>query len=288
MNSVLLQAFTGTFWAIQESKLYAIVEFFNLRIRGETINFKAAELREAPTTAGSISVIPVVGVVSQRMNMMSDFSGGVSTEKLTRQVKQAVADPNIKAVVLDIDSPGGSVFGVQELGDYLLHTREQKPIIASVNSLAASAAYWLASCCTEICVTPSGEVGSIGVIGMHVDWSKFNEQMGIKPTYIHAGKFKSEGNPHEPLSDEALTHIQSQIDTYYDTFISAVAEGRGAPKDVVRKDFGQGRTVLAKEAVSLGMADRVETLNDTIARVSKRAPSTKRAMAELELLGKVV
>jgi ClpP class serine protease len=130
-------------------------------------------------------------------------------------------------------------------------------------------------------VTPGGEVGSIGVYGVHKDVSVAAEKQGMKVTFISAGPYKVEGNPFEPLSAEAQAYGQTLVDATYDTFIADVARGRGVKAAVVRGGYGQGRVVLAKDAVKEGMADRVATMDETLRRVAKMKPSGgSRAMAE--------
>jgi signal peptide peptidase SppA len=171
--------------------------------------------------------------------------------------------------VLHVDSPGGSVAGLPEAADAIRHARGAKPIVAQVDTLAASAAYWLAAQADEIVVTPSSEVGSIGVFTAHFDFSKMLDTVGLKVTWIFAGRYKVEGNPAEPLQEDARVHLQSHVDHYYGMFVSAVAKGRGVGVEQVRKAWGEGRTVTAQDAVDRGMADSVGTLEETIRRVGR-------------------
>jgi len=272
-------AIASTPWAITADKLAQIIELVNLRSSG--VRFSAEEIQARIGAAskpmgrvsGSIAVLPVYGVIAQRLDLMTAMSGGTSTERLTKEFRALVADESIGAIVLEVDSPGGAVNGVAELAEEIYAARGQKPIIAHANSLAASAAYWIGTAADELVVTPSGEVGSIGVFGAHVDLSGWHEQTGQKYTLISAGKFKVEGNPYEPLSDEARDAIQARINDYYDMFVSAVAKHRGVKANDVRNGFGEGRVVGAQEAVRLGMADRVETLDATLSRLSGRKPA---------------
>jgi ClpP class serine protease len=133
----------------------------------------------------------------------------------------------------------------------------------------ASAAYYIGSAADEVVVTPGGEVGSIGVFMAHQDLSAALEQEGVKITLISAGKFKTEANPFESLSDEAKAALQKTVNVYYESFVNAVAKGRDAKASEVRNGYGQGRMVTAKEAVLLGMADRIETLDETIGRLAR-------------------
>ncbi|NQW11050.1 MAG: S49 family peptidase [Alphaproteobacteria bacterium] len=269
--------------AIMPEKLAAIVAFLGDQSAG--IKYPASEIEarigaashpdRAPQTQGrSTAVIPIRGVIAQRANMLDDVSGGggTSTEIVGRQLREVAAMPGVDRLILDIDSPGGSVYGVAELAAEIARmARGPIKITAQVNSLAASAAYWIASQASEIVITPGGEAGSIGVYTVHEDISARAEAMGVKRTYISAGKYKTEGNPFAPLDDEARGAIQARVDEYYSMFVSAVAAGRSKATDrtitpaQVRGGFGQGRVAGAVDAVRLGLADRIGTLDQTLA-----------------------
>lgn len=286
----LLTAFAATPWAMMPDRLEAAAALLLARANDLPTGFVssiegfAGPAAAAPGSgsakqpAGVVAVIPVFGVISHRAHMVADICGpgGTSTEMLQQTIRGAVNDPNVKAIVLDIDSPGGSVFGVQELADEIFAARSAKPILASANSLAASAAYWIGTAASELHVTPSGEVGSIGVFATHVDKSKAQELQGLKTTLISAGKYKTEGNSLAPLDPEALASIQTRVNDYYGAFTGAVAKFRGRPVADVRGGFGEGRTVGAKQAVAEGMADGVATLDEVITRAAKLARQNER------------
>lgn len=275
-------------WALLPSKLADIVDLLDLRMQGVTLSTEEIQARignsrkPEQSAQGSVAILPIYGVMSQRMNMMAQVSGGTSTELLSRAFGDLVRDPQVGTIVLDIDSPGGDVFGTAELGDSIFNARGSKPIVAVANSLAASAAYWVASQADELVVTPSGQVGSIGVYTAHRDVSAALEQDGEKVTLISAGKYKVEANPYEPLSDEARAALQDRIDGYYTMFTQAVARGRGVEASDVRSGFGEGRTVGAREAVRLGMADRVGTLQQTLDRLTGSSSSRSSSGARSE------
>ncbi len=257
-------------WAILPGKLEAIMEVVGHHAAGRPgVAFEAAAPR-VPLAQGGVAVIPVVGVISQRMNMMSAFSGGTSTDLLAQQIDQAAGDPNVKGIVLDVDSPGGSVYGVAEVADRIFRARETKRVVAVANSLMASAAYWIGTAAEEVFVTPGGEAGSVGVVAAHLDASQALEAEGLKYTLVTAGKYKAEGNEFAPLDPEAQAFLQSRVDDYYEMFTKAVARHRGTTADAVRSGFGEGRVVGAKQAVALGMADRIGTLQDAIIRAGQR------------------
>jgi signal peptide peptidase SppA len=209
-------------------------------------------------------VLPVYGMVSHRANMLSEFSGGTSTQKLTGHFRDAMNDPNVGTIVLDVDSPGGTIDGVPELAAEIFASRGKKRTIGVANTLSASASYWLTAMAEEVVASPSAMLGSIGVYTMHSDVSKMNENLGVKPTVISAGKYKAETHPYAPLSSEASEYLQEQVDFAYSMFVADVARGRSASKKEVTDGFGQGRVVPAAQAVKIGLADRVATLDQVL------------------------
>lgn len=282
---LVLDAFCRTPWAILPAKLQMIRVVLLARIRGEKATPAEIEAARAapspPRPKGKVYPISIMGTISQRPSVFT--SGGTSTESVGRQIDAALADPEIKAIALHIDSPGGSVYGVPELAAKIRAARNQKKIVAVANSVAASAAYWLASQASEVVVTPGGQVGSIGVIAAHEDLSKSQEMEGIKTTVVAAGKYKSEGHPFEPLSEEARAFLQSEVDRYYEMFTADVARGRSRRQETVRAGFGQGRMVGADTAVAEGMADRVGTWEDTMRRLGADVSTLARSTAEVRL-----
>ena len=233
--------------------------------------------RGASNAVAGIAVLPLYGVVTQRGNMVDDISGpgSTSTQKFTSALRQVLADDTVGQILIDIDSPGGSVYGVAELATEIVKARAQKPVVAVANSLAASAAYWIGCSAGEFYVTPGGEVGSIGVWQAHFDYSKALEEEGVKPTLISAGKFKVEGNPYVPLDPEAQAFMQSRVDDYYNAFIKAVAKGRGVSVADVRDGMGEGRVLGADAALAANMVDGIATFDDVLAKMQKTVVSQK-------------
>jgi signal peptide peptidase SppA len=227
------------------------------------------------SSAPVIAVLPLFGTIAHRMGMFSDMSGGTSTERFQQYLNSAVNDPTVKSIVIDIDSPGGTVNGVPELADQIYDARQAKPIVAIANSQAASAAYFLASQASDVVSIPSGEVGSIGVYAAHLDLSKALENEGVKHTLISAGKYKVEGNPFEPLTAEAKQSMQEKVNNYHDMFVNAVARGRNTTSDKVRNGFGEGRMLQADQARRAGMVDRVATFDRTLKRLGAKAKATR-------------
>ncbi len=291
--SYILQAIHETPWAILPSKLAEIVAVAERHAAGlqlsaeEVAAVKAAARKPDARAAGAVAVLPLFGSIFPRANLMTEMSGATSAERFGAVFRSALADPSVVALVLDVDSPGGAVQGVPELADLIYGARGQKPIVAVADHLAASAAYWIATAADEVMVTPSGEVGSIGVFAAHEDVSRALDQQGVTVNLISAGKYKTEGSPYAPLGDEARAAIQARVDDYYNAFTKSVARGRGVSVADVRGGFGEGRVVGAAEAVRLGMADKVGTLDDAIVRAARMARSTPAAAraprADLEM-----
>lgn len=230
--------------------------------------------RGGPTNrAGTVAVVPVMGPITKRDSVWSLIFGGTSTTRLAQQLRSLAADDTVATILLNVDSPGGTISGLPEVAAEVRRAAETKRVVAIANDLAASAAYWIASQADEIVATPEALVGSVGVFTMHQDVSGFMDQVGVKTTFIQAGRYKTEGNPFEPLSDEARAHIQSIVDASYAQFVGDVAKGRsrdGAPVTAaqVKADYGEGRVLTAKDAKAAGMVDRVETYSQAVARLS--------------------
>jgi capsid assembly protease len=229
--------------------------------------------------AGAIAVIPVYGVLTQRPPQNISGPGGTSTASIAHAVELASKDPSISQILLDLDGPGGSVFGTSEAADAIYQARAQKPVIGIANSVAASATYWLGSQCTELYCTPGGEVGSIGVFGAHRYLGKAMEKEGIETTLISAGKYKTEGNPFEPLSEEAKAAYESRVNDYYGMFIAAVARGRGVSTATVQNGMGQGRMFGAEAAMAEKMIDGVMTFDALLEKMSRTAKPGRSKLA---------
>lgn len=202
--------------------------------------------------SNGVAIIPVHGILLNKMNWGSSYATGYN---YIRNLYQAAeADSDVRAIVYDVNSPGGMGAGCSELADEL--AGHSKPSLAVVDAAAYSAAYWLASAAADhIAVTPSGGAGSIGVVAMHVDYSGALEQEGIKVSFVHAGKEKVDGNPFEALSDRARETIQRDVDALYGQFVSSVATHRDLGQDAVRAT--EARCYLPEEAQSLGLTDSV-------------------------------
>lgn len=288
-KQLLLSEFLTTPWALMPERLQAMSGILTRWSAGEPpsdetlfqVNtdrvLRDSRKQMAAASAGSgIAVLPLYGVVTQRGNMVDDISGpgSTSTQQFAAVLRQMLADDTVGQILIDIDSPGGSVYGVAELASEIVKARAQKPVIAVANSLAASAAYWLGCSASEFYVTPGGEVGSIGVWQAHFDYSKALEEDGVKPTLISAGKFKVEGNPYVPLDEQAQAFMQSRVNDYYNAFVEAVAIGRGVSVNDVRTGMGEGRVLGADAALALNMVDGIASFDDVLAKMQANIRST--------------
>lgn len=300
--NVLTEARTSI-WLIRPDKLDAIFDMLESRAAGihadaETLARFAAENQERQehrilTAAGTkqqprdvkaVGILPIYGTIVQRGNMFTEASGTASADKISRQIDMLIENDQVGTILADIDSPGGTVYGVPELAHKIQSLRGGgKALVAHVNAEAGSAAFWLASAFDEIVVTPSGSVGSIGAYAVHTDVSGYNEAMGVKRRYIAYGRYKTEGNSDEPLSDETASAIQERVDRIGRQFEEAIAANRDVPVSRVREEWGQGRMLDADRGKAVGMVDRIEAFDDTLrrlmtprARVTRRTAHAKR------------
>lgn len=241
--------------------------------------FEARRREANARIGGGIAVIPVFGTIVQRAGMMTEWSGGSSTQQISAALADALADETVSSILLEFDTPGGSVYGVQELADEMAAAKKRKTIYGIANSMSASAGYWLMSQCSECYVTPGGEVGSIGVWQAHEDWSAAMEAAGVKISLISAGKYKTEGHPYGPLDDDAKAFLQKRTDEYYSAFTRAVARGRNVPIETVRSGMGQGRVLGADDALAEKMVDGVMTAGDLVRHIQRNSATTKRRSA---------
>lgn len=270
---------TGNIWAIMQSELASMIK----TIAAGDMDVTAVHEQRKGFTAGNTAVIPIMGPITRRADFFTLLFGGASIDGLTEQFNAALADSSIGRIVLNIDSPGGEVAGVEEFAATVFAARGVKPVVAVVNSLAASAAYWIAAQAEDIAMAPGSLVGSIGTLAIHQEFSKALESDGVGTTIISAGKKKTEGNPFEPLTEEAKASIQGHVDEAFHTFVKAVARGRGVTASDVKAGFGEGGVVGPKEAVSLGMVDRIASLDDVLSAGKRIKRDVKAATPGFDL-----
>jgi signal peptide peptidase SppA len=297
----ILRYVATTPWAMEPTRFADVLDVLRFKAHGGQLTQEeireycglSAASQELAVVRGNarqsgVAIVPVRGIIAHHAGQVDDVSGpgGTSIEGFRNRFRAAMASNDVGSVVLDIDSPGGAVEGVEEMGDEIRNSRGGKPIVAVANGMAASAAFWLASAADEVSVTPSGQVGSVGVFAAHEDISAALEEQGIKMTLVHAGKFKVEGNPFEPLGDEAREHLQGRVDASFRKFVGAIAAGRNTDEKNVRENFGQGRLVDSESALSAGMVDRIETLESAVNRMrALPVPGAARAQVNMRRYG---
>ena len=252
----------------------------NLDVEGLQIKSDAKDQREATTNKG-VAVIPIIGSMSHRATGIEAMSGMTSYATLQKQFEAAFNDPNVGSILMDIDSPGGSVAGAFDFRDYLMSKKGTKPVYALARDAMCSAAYLIGSTADKVYATQTARVGSIGVVAMHTDVSDKMEKDGIKPTFISAGKFKTAGNPYEKLEGEKLKYLQDSVDESYDMFINAVAEARGIDKKAIRET--EARVYGGKKAVEIGLADGIRTYESVLAEMSAPNFTTQGTKMENEV-----
>jgi signal peptide peptidase SppA len=234
-----------------------------------------------PARQGGIAVIAMHGVLMPR-GARSAYGSWQGMDSLRSQIRSTANDPDVAAMVIHADTPGGTVAGTAETAAEVKAAAAKKPVIVVADSLCASAGYWIGSQATEFVVSPGSDVGSIGAMVMHVDVSEALANLGVKVTVVKSAANKNETAPFGPLSEDTMAHLQARVAESGDEFIKAVASGRRTSQTDVRDNFGQGRMFGANEAVKRGMADRVATLDQTISDLAQKLQaraSRKRATA---------
>lgn len=205
--------------------------------------------------AAGVAIIPVQGTLVQKLGTLRPYSGMTGYDGIRANISMALADESVRAIVLDIDSPGGEVSGCFDLVDAVYRARGSKPIWSILSESAYSAGYAIASAADKIIVPRTGGTGSVGVICMHVDFSKALSSAGIAVTMIHYGARKADGHSEIELSPEALDRFQGDIDAMGELFVATVARNRGMSASKVRST--QATTFLGAAGVQIGFADAV-------------------------------
>ncbi|MEK9751738.1 MAG: S49 family peptidase [Rhodospirillaceae bacterium] len=219
-------------------------------------------------TKEGVALIPVIGTLVNRGAWVGSYSGTTSYEGLKFQLEAAANDPRVSAIVLDIESPGGEAVGTFEVAQAVRAANAKKPVTAMVNGMAASAAYAIASGAGRIVTTATAITGSIGVVLLHADYSRFLDKKGVTPTLIFAGAHKVDGNPFEPLPEPVRDDMQAEVNRFYDLFVETVAAGRkGLSPAAIRAT--EARVFIGADAVDAGLADAVGTFEEVLAELSR-------------------
>lgn len=275
----------GGQWAMDPAKLIEIQNVYAAHLRGEKMDLSAVEnrlgraLQNQPTTYSiqdGVAIIPIEGVIAKRMNMMTQISGGTSSQIAAQVIQDAVNDPNVHSIILAIDSPGGTVDGTINLADVVTAAGAKKPIVSLASGTMASAAYWIGSAAQAVYIADgTTAVGSIGVVASHTDISGAQAAKGIKTTEISAGKYKRIASEYGPLTDDGRKTIQDQLDYTYSIFVDAVAKNRGVSSSTVLARMADGKVFIGDQAIKAGLVDGVTTLDALVKKLnSNRATGT--------------
>jgi signal peptide peptidase SppA len=201
-------------------------------------------------------------------------SGLTSYEGIGAQLDDATNDSEIKSILIDMNSYGGEATGMFSLAAKVRAASKKKRVVAVVNDVAASAGYGIVAGADEIIVSPTSLVGSIGVVMMHLDRSGEMQMKGLRPTFIHAGAHKVDGNPFGPLSDEVRASLQRDVNTLYDRFLETVASGRGSRLSVAKARATEAKTFFGQDAIDRGLADRIGTFEEVLSDLNRPAASS--------------
>lgn len=266
-------------WAIEPERLNALLDFAARTpmpmVDEELVSrFEVVVARQQAKSRGEVARLSISGVIQPKTDIWSLYGFATALDAFGAEFQAAVNDTQVKGIVLDIDSPGGSVYGMTEMAKQIRAARGTKPIVSVATGMAASGGYYVASQADEVWAMPSGEVGSIGVVYVHFDQTAYLDQVGVKPTIFRSQPRKADVNPYENLTEEAAKDIQSKVDAYDRMFVSDVAKGRGVSTETVRKNYGAGRMFLATEAKAAGLIDYIGTADEAMSRVgSGRVPA---------------
>lgn len=226
-----------------------------------------------------IAVVPVVGTLANRVGWLDSMSGMTSYETLASELDRLAADPDVDAILLEVDSFGGEAAGCFDLADRIHAARQAKPVWGVANQYAMSAGYALLSQCEKVYVPQSGEVGSIGVVTTHVDLTGAAEQQGVRVTHVHAGARKVDTSPFRALSDDARERLEADVSQLYEQFLGVVA--RGGRADAAAARSTEALTYIGERAKEAGLADEVGTRADALQALAEHVTEQKH-MKELE------
>lgn len=259
-------------WAILDAKWHEIQAVIALHASGGKLDLDQIKaITEAAhnpqRSPQGIAVLPLFGPMVQRANLMTEVSGGTSTEMFGKEFMRAVESPQVGTIVIDIDSPGGTIAGSQPLADLIFEARGVKPIIAIANSMAASASLLVASQADEFVAAPGSILGAVGVFAQVQNPPEAASENESTIEVIRAGRLKAEEGPNVPLSDDGRARIQETVDEQFNDMVASIARGRGTTVTDVVGNFGEGAVLAPRAALDVGMIDAIETMDQLLARL---------------------
>ncbi|MCZ4128614.1 S49 family peptidase [Stutzerimonas balearica] len=265
----------GTPLLIARPKLEVILGVVARKLAGDTLATPPPATVDAGMTGSlqhleGIAVIPVLGTLVRRSSYLGAASGLTSYHDIEAMAEAAFADPEVRAVLLEIDSSGGEAGGVFDLAQRLrsLSQTSGKPLWAIADEAALSAAYAIACAADRLWLTRTAEVGSIGVVAVHVDESVADAKAGMTYTFLHAGAHKVDGHPHAPLPAPVAADIQADIEQLHDQFVALVAGFRRLTPEAIRDT--EARVYRGEAAVQAGLADQIGTRAEAITALQRQ------------------
>ena len=234
---------------------------------------------------GDIGIVSIKGALTNNRTPFDEMFGVTSYGAIQEAMIEALADPDIKDIVLDIDSGGGAVRGVEDTANVIAQVSAFKPVYAYTGGAMASGAYWLGSSANSIFASKTAEVGSIGVIMTHFEQSRRLETEGVKATVIRSGRYKQIGNPYEVLTDEGKAELQSKVDGVNRIFVEHVADARGKSYDYTETQMGQGRVFLAETAAETGLVDGIMSFENLLLEISTKTVDKNKKSFENKHIG---
>lgn len=272
-------------WAVAHEAIPALFSAWSAEREG--VAFERADISGVPTSAayalvGNVAVVRVRGPLD-RETAVSGWTGkrlSTGYGDIRSAVETAAADPSATAVLLALDSPGGAVGGCKELADVIAAVAARKPVAAYADGLCASAAYWLASATGRVFAPVTAQVGSIGVVMLHADFSRLNEKMGVSYSYITGGEWKAVGNEDAPLSPESRAYLQQRVNALHAIFRADVARNMRLDPSADARIWGDGQIFLAQEAQRLGLVSAIVTgMEEAIHILAQETHMDKKTLA---------
>lgn len=269
-----IDAVVGQAWAIQPEWLAMIAAVAQRQFDAPVV----AAMQDNPRRAGQsgltvidgVAVIGLIGPIFPRANMMTEMSGATSLSKVRGEFMAAMADPSVKSIVFNVDSPGGVVTGIGDFAAEVAAWSKRKPVNAVATGVMASAAYWIASSATRIVVSPTALVGSIGVATAQTKQVAPDEKGRIEVEIVSSN---APNKRTDPTDSAGRAEIVARLDAIEAEFIKAVAANRGVSVDKVKADFGRGGVVVGAAALAAGMADKIGTLDSVLAELTAVSPA---------------
>ncbi len=270
-------------WAILETELAKIESVYGgfademiAKLEGDSKAFfdsveplSQTGLSPDVTIINNVAVLRIEGIITQKADFFTMFFGGATLDSLTADFKSLVDNDDIDTIVLDLDSPGGTVSGVMDFANLIFEAREKKTIISISSSIMTSAAMWIGAAAEHVLISCGTVVtGSIGVLTTHVDVSQLQADLGIKTTEITAGKEKRIASTFAPLTDAGRSSLQSQVDKIMEAFVGDIAKFRGVSEQEVKSNMADGKIFIGDNAVKAGLVDDIKTFDLLIETIS--------------------